>query len=93
MRRNSVDKISNSDTSHIWIYGKHGVFSVLENANRKIYEIIYNKKLNIYEKEISSRLKKINLAIEPKKVDKPMEKLKHSVSKCVKFDSKNSAIS
>ena len=83
MHRKSIDKIFNNDASYIWIYGKHGVFSVLENANRKIYEIIYNKKLSIYEKEISSRLKKINLAIEPKKVDKKeidrifFEKKKH----------------
>jgi len=93
MQRNIIDNPSNKDPDHIWIYGRHGVFSVLENTNRKIYEIIYNKKLPMYEKEISSRLKKINLAIKPKKANKKeidkifFEKKKHQgiVVRCSKL--------
>ena len=83
MNKNRRNRLPNNDKSQIWIYGKHGVYSVLENSNRKIFELIYNKKLSIYEKEISERLKKSNLEIEPKKVDKKeidgifFEKKKH----------------
>ncbi len=94
---NKKNNSNNIKEDFTWVFGRHSVFSVLENPNRKVIKVLYYKKFYDYGNDIKLRILKSDKETLIKPVEKVIidkifnENVKHQgiIAKCRKLNFKS----